>query len=99
MFFSGPSSHRLRSTASRFVRRSGEFKQRCLALLDAVAESHEPLTITKHGKPVARLVPLESDAETERRILERLRAGDGAVLVDEATFLQPTATLAGWKAD
>ena len=49
--------------------------------------------------PVARLVPLESDAETERRILEQLRAGDGAVLVDEATFLQPTASLAGWKAD
>ena len=78
---------------------AGEFKQRCLALLDAVAESHEPLTITKHGKPVARLVPLESDMETELRILAQLRAGDGAVLVDEATVLQPTASLAGWKAD
>ena len=64
-----------------------------------MAESHEPLTITKHGKPVARLVPLESDMETERRILAQLRAGDGAVLVDEATVLQPTASLAGWKAD
>ena len=41
----------------------------------------------EHGKPVARLVPLESDVETERRILQRLRAGDGAVLVDEATLL------------
>ena len=34
-----------------------------------------------------------------RLVLEQLRAGDGAVLVDEATFLQPTASLAGWKAD
>ncbi len=37
---------------------AGEFKARCLQLLDAVASSGEPLTITKRGRPVARLVPL-----------------------------------------
>ena len=37
---------------------AGEFKARCLQLLDAVAASGEPLTITKRGRPVARLVPL-----------------------------------------
>lgn len=76
---------------------AGEFKQRCLALIDRVAESHEPLTITKYGKPVARVVPLESDREVEERILSQLRSGGGAVLVDEQEFLRPTAELGGWE--
>jgi prevent-host-death family protein len=41
---------------------AGEFKARCLQLLDAVAVSGEPLTITKRGRPVARLVPLPAAA-------------------------------------
>jgi prevent-host-death family protein len=32
-----------------------QFKARVLRLLDEVAESGQPLVITKHGKPVARL--------------------------------------------
>lgn len=34
-----------------------QFKARCLRLLDEVAESGETLVVTKHGKPVARVVP------------------------------------------
>jgi prevent-host-death family protein len=34
-----------------------QFKARCLRLLDEVAETGEPLVITKHGRPVARLEP------------------------------------------
>lgn len=37
---------------------AGDFKARCLQLIDAVAATGEPLTITKRGRPVARLVPL-----------------------------------------
>lgn len=36
---------------------SSEFKARCLALLNLVRENHETLIITKHGKPVAQVVP------------------------------------------
>lgn len=38
---------------------AGEFKARCLALLSAVSETGEILEITKRGKPVARVVPIE----------------------------------------
>lgn len=38
---------------------AGEFKARCLALLDRVAETGEELIVTKRGKPVARLLPAE----------------------------------------
>lgn len=34
-----------------------EFKAKCLAVLDQVAASGEVVTILKHGKPVAQLVP------------------------------------------
>ena len=37
---------------------AGEFKTRCLKLLDEVAATREPLVITKHGKAVAKLVPM-----------------------------------------
>ena len=38
---------------------AGEFKARCLALLDRVAETGQELVVTKRGRPVARLVPVE----------------------------------------
>ena len=37
---------------------AGDFKTKCLKLLDQAAETREPLVITKHGKAVARLVPM-----------------------------------------
>lgn len=38
---------------------AGKFKAQCLALLDQVARTGQPIIVTKRGKPVARLVPLE----------------------------------------
>ena len=37
---------------------AGEFKDRCLALMDEVAETGEEILITKDGKPVSRLAPV-----------------------------------------
>ncbi|BBP05274.1 hypothetical protein TPL01_14500 [Sulfuriferula plumbiphila] len=37
------------------------FKAKCLKLIDEVAATHEPLVITKRGKPMARLVPIEDE--------------------------------------
>ncbi len=36
-----------------------EFKAKCLALLDEVAETKETLVVTKRGKPVATINPIE----------------------------------------
>lgn len=38
---------------------AGEFKARCLALLDEVSQTGKPIVVTKRGKPVARVVPVE----------------------------------------
>lgn len=42
--------------------RAGEFKTRCLKLMDQVRKTREPLLITKRGKPVAKLVPTDKPA-------------------------------------
>jgi len=42
---------------------AGEFKAKCLKLLDQVAEDRKPLVITKHGRPVAKLVPMEPEVQ------------------------------------
>ena len=37
---------------------AGEFKAKCLKLLDEVAQTRKPLIVTKFGKPVAQIVPI-----------------------------------------
>lgn len=74
---------------------AGEFEQKYLGLIDRVAATGTPITISKDGTPVARLMPLESPADKEERILQDLRSGSGGMLVDERTFLAPTSEIAG----
>jgi prevent-host-death family protein len=38
---------------------AGQFKAQCLQLMDRVKQTHEEIVITKHGRPVAKLVPVE----------------------------------------
>lgn len=66
---------------------AAEFKAKCLALIDRVHQRGEPVTITKRGRIVARLVPADDDSE---RPWERVRGkarwtGDPfAPVVDES---------------
>ncbi len=40
------------------------FKAECLRLMDEVARTGQPIVITKHGKPVAQLVPVPAEPES-----------------------------------
>jgi prevent-host-death family protein len=42
---------------------AGAFKTKCLALMDEVKSRRETIVITKHGKPVAKLVPANTDTD------------------------------------
>jgi prevent-host-death family protein len=42
---------------------AGAFKANCLAVMDDVQAKHETVVITKHGKPVAKLVPVEPQGD------------------------------------
>jgi len=48
-------------SAHRKTIAAAEFKARCLELLDEVARTREPIVVTKRGRAVARLAPLEPD--------------------------------------
>ncbi len=48
---------------------AGEFKAKCLSLLDEVAETGETLVVTKRGKPVARVLPFEEPRPLRGSIL------------------------------
>ncbi len=42
---------------------AGTFKANCLALMDEVKSRRETVIITKHGQPVAKLVPVDATAD------------------------------------
>lgn len=57
---------------------AAEFKARCLELMDRVRESGVEYVVTKHGRPVAKLVPI-----AERRPQPLFGSMKGTVLAYE----------------
>jgi len=70
---------------------AGSFKTNCLAVMDDVQTKHETIVITKYGKPVAKLVPLETETDEIYNFL----AGKGAVTGD---IVSPTISPEEWGA-
>ena len=54
---------------------AGSFKTNCLAIMDEVQAKHETVVITKHGKPVAKLVTVTTETDDIYNFL----AGKGRV--------------------
>lgn len=52
-----------RSKASKSAVGSADFKARCLELIDHVKESRAEYIVTRHGRPVAMLVPVRAGAK------------------------------------
>ena len=42
---------------------AGKFKAQCLSIMDEVQAKREAVVITKRGKPVAKLVPVEKEKD------------------------------------
>jgi prevent-host-death family protein len=40
---------------------AGEFKAKCLQIMDSVQKTKNSILITKRGKPVAKLVPVDGE--------------------------------------
>jgi len=62
------------------VMMASRFKQQCLAVLDQVQRTGIPVVVTKHGRPVAQLVPV-GDAGSVRPTMGSVELLDDA---DEA---------------
>ena len=57
---------------------AGSFKIHCLAVMNEVQAKRETVVITKRGKPVAKLIPADSDSDDIYNFL----AGKGAITGD-----------------
>jgi len=68
---------------------AGVFKAKCLAVMDEVQAKRETVVITKHGKPVAKLVPVDPQ---EDDIFGFLR-GKATIVGD---VVAPALTLEEW---
>ena len=68
---------------------AGVFKARCLAVMDEVQKKRETVLITKHGKPVAKLVPAGKDADN----IYNFFAGKGSITGD---VVAPALSLDEW---
>lgn len=58
--------------------KASEFKAKCLQLMDEVEETGEAIVITKHGRPVAQLGPVQE----RRTTLAGLHEGQTEILGD-----------------
>ena len=68
---------------------AGKFKDQCLRVLDQVAATRTPITITKRGKPVATLVPYQGQQRTPKALA-------GSILEESG---HPYGTDETWNAD
>lgn len=71
--------------------KASEFKARCLKLMEQVAQTREPLIITKNGKPIAQLAPMPVKAGRDIVGLHR----DGQVHGD---IISPAVPPEAWNA-
>jgi prevent-host-death family protein len=70
---------------------SAEFKARCLELVDHVKETRAEYVVTRHGRPVARLVPVDAP-----ELVSPLGAMRGTVLAYDRPYEPAPAT---WSID
>jgi prevent-host-death family protein len=71
---------------------ASKFKARCLAVMDDVQRSREPVVITKRGKAVAKLVPADAP---KRKFIGRL---DGMVRIT-GDIVSPIVPPEAWDAN
>jgi prevent-host-death family protein len=68
---------------------AGTFKVHCLAVMDEVQAKREAVLITKRGKPVAKLVPVEKEKDDIFNFMK----GKGSIVGD---VVSPAFTPEEW---
>jgi len=69
-----------------------KFKATCLAVLERVRTTNQPIRVTRFGKPIADIMP-PANVEKPRR---RFGTGRGVILGD---IVGPAVDLSDWEAE
>ena len=64
---------------------AGKFKIHCLRVMDEVQAKRETVVITKYGKPVAKIVPVEQKSDD----IYNFMAGKGRIVGDIVGLRNP----------
>jgi prevent-host-death family protein len=70
---------------------AGQFKARCLAVMDEVQATGEPVLVTKHGTPVVKLIP----ARTKDNSIFGYMKGKAKIVGDTVS---PVTPIDDWEA-
>ena len=69
-----------------------KFKATCLAVLERVRVTNQPIRVTRFGKPIAEILPPKLGEKPQRR----LGMGRGQILGD---IVGPAVDLSDWEAE
>jgi len=74
---------------------AGEFKAKCLAIMDEVNETGRPLVVTKRGEPVIEVFPARNRNKKKDSIIGRLE-GVMKINGDPDDLVKPIFPLEDW---
>ena len=74
---------------------AGEFKAKCLAIMDELNETGRPLIITKRGVPVMKAVPIRNAKKKKDDFFGRLK-GIVEIVGDPDDLINPIFPLEDW---
>jgi prevent-host-death family protein len=74
---------------------AGEFKAKCLAIMDEVNETGRPLVVTKRGEPVIEVFPARNGSKRKGSIIGRLE-GIMKINGDPDDLVKPIFPLEDW---
>ena len=72
---------------------ASEFKTKCFSILEQVKQTGESITILKHGKPIAELIPAKTPGQTHP-----LHALQGSVEII-GDIIEPPLPADAWDAE
>jgi len=76
---------------------AGDFKAKCLAVMDEVQAKREVVVLTKYGKPVAKLVPMEFGNGTDP--IFGFMKGRGRLVGNPIDLVRPIIPEEDWDKD
>src|SRR3974390_1564477 len=71
---------------------AGEFKAKCMRIMDEINEPGKPLVVTKRGVPMVRLVPITKSGMKPKSIIGRLE-GIMQIVGDPDDLIKPVFPL------
>ena len=74
---------------------AGEFKAKCLAVMDEVKATGKPLVVTKRGEPVIKVVPIRNGKKKKDNFFGRLK-GVIEIVGDPDDLVKPIFPLEDW---